>query len=83
MNKQHKPTNIVQWIKETFVIFVLPAAFVLYVDYKKCFPYDFARWLWKGTRNYNSPHIQDGFLYGVGLALSASLYYGLRFLFKK
>jgi hypothetical protein len=65
------------------VIYIIPIAFVLYVDYTKCFPYNFARWLWKNTRYQNSPHVHDGFLYGVGLLSCGAIYFGLRFLLKK
>jgi hypothetical protein len=80
MKENTRGTNVMSWVIEKLIIYVLPVAFVLYVDFTQCFPYNFARWLWKGTRHQHSPHVQDGFLYGVGLAMSASLYYGIRFL---
>jgi hypothetical protein len=83
MEQETSSANTASWLIEKFVIYLLPVAFVLYVDYTKCFPYSIARWLWKGTRHQHSPHVQDGFLYGVGLAISVSIYYSLKFILKK
>jgi hypothetical protein len=82
MKSENSNTSIRSWLIEKVVIYVLPVGFVLYVDTTKCFPYNFARWLWKGTKNQQSPHIHDGFLYCVGLAISASIYFSIKFLFK-
>jgi hypothetical protein len=74
--------SAVEWLQEKVIIYILPAAFVLYVDYTKCFPYYFARWLWKGTRYQNSPHVHDGFLYAVCLITFGGFYLVLEKLFK-
>jgi hypothetical protein len=82
MKPENSDNSISSWLVEKIVIYVLPVGFVLNVDATKCFPYNFARWLWKGTKNQYSPHIQDGFLYGVGVAISASIYFFIKFLIK-
>jgi hypothetical protein len=74
--------TIFEKIMYYLVIYILPVAFTLYVDYTKCFPYAFARWLWKGTRYQHSPQIHLGFLYGVGLLSCGFLYMLFEYLLK-
>jgi hypothetical protein len=78
-----KSETVFEKIIYYMLIYILPIAYALYVDYTKCFPYSFARWLWKDTRYQNSNQIHLGFLYGAGLVGCGLLYMLSEYLFIK
>ncbi len=70
-------------IIDCLIIYILPIICVGYVNYTKCWPYEFLKDFYKNTAGEHKQWVNDDIIYFFSVIFVAAIFYGIKYLFQK
>ncbi len=77
MSLSKKPRTILEWLRDNLIIYIIPFAIVLFVNYYKFWPFPQLEGFYSNT--YQRRDIPCDIIYTFSFLLIAALFYCIRF----